>query len=99
MRVPSVTGGWRAGQHCFACFPTLGPLESHPFSIANVADAAAAHQKLVWIVRTRGGLTRRLRDLAEAGSGVATVPLLLDGPYGAPADITPFSTCVFIAGA
>ncbi|KIP02112.1 hypothetical protein PHLGIDRAFT_309956 [Phlebiopsis gigantea 11061_1 CR5-6] len=93
--------GWRAGQHMFLRFPTLGALESHPFTVANVAayaEGGRRERKAVWIVRTRAGLTQRLKAHAEDKGGVATVPLLLDGPYGAPPDITPYSTCVFVAG-
>ena len=90
--------GWRAGQHFFICFPTMGPLESHPFSIANVSDDDAKYKKIVWIIRTCDGATKRLKDYADKRNGIATAPLLMDGPYGAPPDITPFSTCVFFAG-
>ena len=82
----------------FLSFPTIGVLQSHPFTIANIAEEGEKKSKMVWIVRTRDGLTKRLKDYAEAKSGATTAPVFMDGPYGAPPDITPFSTCVFIAG-
>lgn len=90
--------GWRAGQHMFLAFPTVGPIESHPFTISNIPAADEKSKKLIWIVRARDGFTKRLREYAELKGGQATAPVFMDGPYGAPADITPFSTCVFIAG-
>ena len=91
--------GWSAGQHMFLAFPTLGPVESHPFTIANLPEGDEKSKKLVWIIRARDGFTKRLKDYALAKNGMATAPVFMDGPYGAPQDITPYSTCVFIAGA
>lgn len=92
----------------FLAFPTIGPLESHPFTIASIAEPIpedsvkegekGGERELMWIVRTRDGFTRRLRDKAQDKDGVLKVPIFMDGPYGAPPDITGFTTCVFIAG-
>lgn len=103
--------GWLAGQHMFIAFPTIGPIESHPFTIASIAEDIPAadvrpgetgdERELMWIVRTRNGFTKRLRDKAQStDGGVLQAPIFLDGPYGAPPDITGFTTCqcVFIAG-
>lgn len=91
--------GWKAGQHMFLSFPTLGPVESHPFTIANIPEGTEKQKKLVWVIRVRDGFTKRLKEYASVKSGVATAPVFMHGPYGAPPDITPFSTCVFLAGA
>ena len=104
--------GWRAGQHMFVAFPTIGPIESHPFTIASYAeplDDAPLDSKdhggkddgvreLVWIVRAREGFTSRLREHVVSKNGVCDLPIFMDGPYGAPPDITGFDTCVFVAG-
>ena len=107
--------GWKAGQHMFLAFPTIGPMESHPFTIASVCEpmddtlrategeeggtkSEGRLREMVWIVRTRDGFTARLRDQTIDKGGVRDIPVFLDGPYGAPPDITPFETCVFIAG-
>ncbi|THH32758.1 hypothetical protein EUX98_g1466 [Antrodiella citrinella] len=88
---------WRAGQHMFVAFPSLGPGQSHPLTVASVVERDAKEQELVFVVRVRDGLTRKLKDhVVEVGA--CEVPVILDGPYGSPPDITPFSTCVFIAG-
>lgn len=95
--------GWKAGMHMFVAFPTLGPLESHPFTIASVCepldDGKEGEREFVWIVRTRKGFTRRLREHVLNKDGACEIPIFMDGPYGAPPDITPFETCVFVAGA
>ncbi|GJE89770.1 NADPH oxidase family protein [Phanerochaete sordida] len=99
--------GWKAGQHMFLAFPTLGPLESHPFTIAAFSEPLDApadakpnvhEREIMWIVRTRDGLTRRLYDHAAAAGGSCDLYMFMDGPYGAPPDISGFDTCVFIAG-
>lgn len=82
----------------FLAFPTLGPVESHPFTIANLQEGDEKAKELVWVIRARDGLTKRLKDHAMAKNGRVTAPVFMDGPYGAPPDITAFSTCVFIAG-
>jgi ferric-chelate reductase len=79
-------------------------LEAHPFSIAslplpkNNEDTQAKDEvdELVFIVRARGGMTRRLQELALEGK--PKVPVYLDGPYGNPPDLSPYVTSVLIAG-
>ena len=95
--------GWKAGQHLFLAFPTIGPIESHPFTIANMYeptedDTKSKEAEIMWIVRVRGGLTHRLKEQVVRKKGACDLPIFMDGPYGAPADITGFDTCVFIAG-
>ena len=93
--------GWRAGQHMYLALPTLGPIESHPFTIAtlcNDEDQKGA-KEMVYIIRARDGFTRRIRDFLVGHGGNCRLPIFMHGPYGAPPDITPFSTCVFVAGA
>ncbi|TBU64048.1 hypothetical protein BD310DRAFT_807240 [Dichomitus squalens] len=93
-----IPGGWTAGQHVFVAFPTLG-LQSHPFTISNVyeKDADGKEAEITLIVRTMNGQTKKLMDRALP-TGSCELPAMIDGPYGRPEDIRPFSTCVFIAG-
>lgn len=51
----------------------------------------------MFIIRVRDGLTSTLKKRVLE-KGTCQVPVLLEGPYGGPPDITPFTTCVFIAG-
>ncbi|GJE89799.1 NADPH oxidase family protein [Phanerochaete sordida] len=108
--------GWKAGQHMFLAFPTIGPLESHPFTIASVCEPLdgpatkegtelavdnvqdSKERELMWVVRARSGFTRRLREQVLNKDGVANIPVFMDGPYGAPPDLSGFDTCVFVAG-
>lgn len=93
---------WTAGQHMYLALPTLGPVESHPFTIATVASDDVQEdevgKEMVWIIRARDGFTKRVKEYVMANSGSTQVPVFMHGPYGAPPDITPYSTCVFIAG-
>ncbi|KAL1944169.1 hypothetical protein VTO73DRAFT_3354 [Trametes versicolor] len=93
-----IPGGWKAGQHAFLAFPKLG-IESHPFTILSVyeKDQASSEAEMVFIIRAMGGQTNTLLDLAMP-TGHCELTALVDGPYGHPEDIRPFSTCVFIAG-
>ncbi|EMD40873.1 hypothetical protein CERSUDRAFT_111454 [Gelatoporia subvermispora B] len=93
-----VLGGWTAGQHVFVSFPTLGPGQSHPFTIANVAPEKGSQEaEMVFVVRACSGLTRKLLQRAEE-YGKHELPVTIDGPYGCPPDLSPFKTCIFIAG-
>lgn len=51
----------------------------------------------MFIIRVREGLTATLKKRVLE-KGATTVPTLVEGPYGAPPDITPFTTCIFVAG-
>ncbi|CDO71350.1 hypothetical protein BN946_scf184908.g108 [Trametes cinnabarina] len=92
-----IPGGWKAGQHAFLAFPKLG-IESHPFTIGNVYEQDdKGEAEMVFIIRAMGGQTRMLNELAIP-EGNCELRASIDGPYGHPDDIRPFSTCVFIAG-
>lgn len=93
--------GWRAGQHMFISMPHVGPIESHPFTIATLPEGEGRVAEMTFIIRLRlgpNGFTHRLREYVLEREGSCRVPIFLDGPYGSPPDITPYSTCVFIAG-
>ncbi|OCH90968.1 hypothetical protein OBBRIDRAFT_875289 [Obba rivulosa] len=93
-----VLGGWTAGQHVFLAFPTLGPGQSHPFTIANVApESGSKEAEMVFVIRACNGLTRQLLERAEK-DGKCELPVTIDGPYGCPPDLSAFETCIFVAG-
>ena len=94
-----VPWGWRAGQHAFLAFPTINPTQSHPFTVATIPDdnKETKESELVFIIRVRQGFTKWLRDHVHS-DGTCQLPVFLDGPYGAPPDITPYNTCIFLAG-
>ncbi|KAI0068676.1 hypothetical protein BV25DRAFT_1910436 [Artomyces pyxidatus] len=91
--------GWRPGQHVFLAFPSVAtvPFEAHPFTIANVS--ASGEQELAFFIRAREGLTQRLVErVAGAEKEGVKVPVLVDGPYGLPPNLAPYSTAIFVAG-
>ncbi|KAI0036037.1 FAD-binding domain-containing protein [Vararia minispora EC-137] len=92
--------GWAPGQHAFLQFPSVSKFyfESHPFSITSIPERGEGDaDELVFYVRARNGVTRRMIELAGRKPG-ARVPVNIDGPYGHPTDLKPYRTCVLVAG-
>lgn len=87
---------WKAGQHVLLWCPTLGPLESHPFTIANVPTGCSENgrPKLQLVIRARAGFTQKLyrRTLTSA-----TVTAFLTGPFGNLPTWNTFETLVLIS--
>ena len=81
LTVHGVRFSWKAGQHVLLWCPGLGPLESHPFTIANVPDRESDNgvNNVQLIIRAHSGFTRKL--LRRANSS-ATVTAFLTGPFG-----------------
>lgn len=92
---------WTPGQHAYVVLPSVSslPMEAHPFSIASIPEPRddGGETDVVFLIRGRTGFTQRLRNYT-VNNGMGTVPALLDGPYGHPPDLLPFSTCILIAG-
>ncbi|KZW04467.1 hypothetical protein EXIGLDRAFT_828333 [Exidia glandulosa HHB12029] len=92
---------WTPGQHAFLTFPGISanPVEAHPFTIATIpreASKISSLRELSFIIRGRSGFTGKLRRQAQIGR--STVTAYVDGPYGAPPDLSSFSTAILIAG-
>lgn len=87
---------WKAGQHVLLWCPTLGPLESHPFTIANVPAGCSENgcQDLQLVIRARAGFTRKLYRRALTS---ATVTAFLTGPFGNLPTWNTFETLVLIS--
>lgn len=52
---------WKAGQHIYIRFPTIAPLENHPFTILSLPHPLrTSDSDLVLMVRVESGFTRRL---------------------------------------
>ena len=81
LTVDNVGFSWKAGQHVLLWCPALGPLESHPFTIANTTGVNSENgfQKVQLIIRARSGFTRKLYQRAMTS---ATVTAFLTGPFG-----------------
>ena len=81
LTVRSIELHWKAGQHVFLCCPTLGPLESHPFTITNTPKENCKDLNEVrLIIHARSGFTRKL--LRRAESSAATITAFITGPFG-----------------
>ncbi|EJD48535.1 hypothetical protein AURDEDRAFT_162494 [Auricularia subglabra TFB-10046 SS5] len=97
---------WSPGQHAFLTLPgvSASPLEAHPFTIATIPNPpgreADGAKELSFIIRARGGFTGRLLRQAyyAQATGQHTVKAYVDGPYGAPPDLTTYSTAILFAG-
>ena len=79
---------WQPGQHCFLRFPSIAPLDNHPFTIASIphhsgGDSARDLDQniLSFLIRKHSGFTRRLLHYVESHADI--VPgAIVDGPYG-----------------
>ncbi|KAJ5096141.1 hypothetical protein NUU61_005497 [Penicillium alfredii] len=95
---------WTPGQHFFVRFLTrdLHLLTAHPFTISSACrdpDRTGQASELVFYIKPRGGVTRRLAALAAKNPG-GSKRILLEGPYGgvsAP-HMNSFDTILVIAG-
>ncbi|KAJ7675201.1 ferric reductase like transmembrane component-domain-containing protein [Mycena rosella] len=55
-------------------------------------------KELVFLLRIRGGFTKRLLDAATAGGSTAAFNAYVDGPYCAPPSVRGFGTVLLFAG-
>lgn len=76
---------WKAGQHFFLRFTSFGLMQSisaHPFTVCSLPSSNPEEQSaLVFYIRHQRGFTAKLYQHALEHPG-ATVPVLVDGPYG-----------------
>ena len=96
LTVRGIGFSWKAGQHVLLWCPTLGPLESHPFTIANVSDEKCGYssQELHLVIRARSGFTRKLYRRAVTS---ASVTAFLTGPFGNLPTWNSYETLVLIS--
>jgi ferric-chelate reductase len=93
---------WRPGQHMFLIVKGASNLPfEHPFTIANIPErdekGCQKPADLVFYIRARHGLTRKLHNYAALDQR-KTIAALVEGPYGQPPPVNSFSTVVLIAG-
>ncbi|PHH66175.1 hypothetical protein CDD81_238 [Ophiocordyceps australis] len=95
--VSDVRFSWRAGQHIYLWVPRLGPLEAHPYSIANACEGQVSRSReMQLVIRAHGGFSKRIRNLA-ARHPERTLRAFVTGPYGAPPRCNVYETLVLIA--
>jgi NAD(P)H-flavin reductase len=99
--IKDVSFSWRPGQHIFLRLPTLGPLESHPFTIANFCEraAGASCNEIQLVIQAQRGFTRRLHRKASSASNGRSIgsTAIISGPFGCPPAWNSFETLVLIS--
>lgn len=101
----SSTLSWRPGQHVYLSLPTGHPYsaslsdqftlrnKTNPFTIASIPSK---DQHLLLVAKTLTGNTKKMSDLARSltkeGGEPPSIPLALEGPYGASIHLPDFST-------
>lgn len=99
--VKDVSFKWIPGQHIYLRLPTVGPIESHPFTIANVCKRrfASSGSDLQLVIQAQSGFTRRLHRkarLAPEGSKLG-LTAIITGPFGCPPNWNAFETLVLVS--
>jgi NAD(P)H-flavin reductase len=97
--VEGVDFSCKAGQHVFLNMPGLRPFESHPYTIANVAEHDRHGQRpLTMLVQARAGFSRTLWKTAVKSEGQdRRFRSFLSGPWGTPPVVSQYETVVLIA--
>lgn len=80
---------WKAGQHMYLWLPRLGPLETHPFTIASPYQTSnKCHcNEIQLAIRAQKGFSRRIHNYASKMQGLDKTAILtafVSGPYGVP---------------
>ncbi|RAL03864.1 ferric reductase family protein [Aspergillus ibericus CBS 121593] len=89
---------WAVGQHYYLCFPQSSIWQSHPFTPLNAPTATKGKVRHSYILRAKGGETKKLASLAA--NGVTNTPVILTGAYGEATTehLTPNTNILCIAG-
>jgi NAD(P)H-flavin reductase len=91
---------WAAGQHIYLRIPSIGPIESHPFTIANAYNNPTGPKNSIQlIVEKKSGFTKRLHTAASKApsGGTKEVTAIITGPLGNPPEWASFETLILIS--
>ncbi|KAI9767491.1 MAG: hypothetical protein M1839_004502 [Geoglossum umbratile] len=93
---------WKPGQHLYLWIPRLGPLETHPFTIASphTTTNECLCDAIQFAVRTESGFSKRIHSYAgkmEREDKVASLTAFIAGPYGAPPNWSAYETLILIS--
>lgn len=110
----SSTLSWRPGQHVYLSLPTgkhYSASLSDQFNLRNkmnpftVASIPVKDKQLLLVAKTLTGNTKKLselaRSLSKGGGEALSIPLALEGPYGASSylpDFTTYDRILLVAG-
>ena len=77
---------WKPGQHFYLRFPSLSPLDNHPFTIANIPSSldkgeTGVMQRATFFARPHSGFTCKLASFARVNVDTNEA-VWLEGPYG-----------------
>lgn len=98
---------WAVGNHFYLCFTECSIWQSHPFTPLNAPIIRNGKLKHIYLLRAKGGETKKLAELAnkklgapEKPSGAIATPVILTGPYGEESmlDTTPSTNILCVAG-
>lgn len=97
---------WAIGQHYYLCFTESSIWQSHPFTPLNAPVVEKGQVKHSYIVRAKGGETKKVAELAAKKLETAgrprhaSTPIILTGAYGENImeKIEPSTNIVCVAG-
>lgn len=99
--VKDIRFNWKPGQHIYLRLPIIGPLESHPFTIANHCDRTSSPSRndIHLVIQAQSGFTRRLHRKAKSAPEGRAISLtaIVTGPFGCPPTWNSFETLVLIS--
>lgn len=77
---------WKPGQHFYLRFPSLSPLDNHPFTVSNIPSSldkgeTGVMQRATFFARPHSGFTCKVASFARA-SVDTNEAVWLEGPYG-----------------
>ncbi|ATZ52768.1 hypothetical protein BCIN_08g04060 [Botrytis cinerea B05.10] len=93
---------WKAGQHIYLWLPRLGPLETHPFTIASPYQTSnKCHcNEIQLAIRAQKGFSRRIHNYASKMQSLDKTAILtafVSGPYGVPPNWSSYETILLIS--
>ncbi|KAK4954078.1 ferric-chelate reductase Frp1 [Elasticomyces elasticus] len=93
---------WKPGQHVYLWCPYLGPVETHPFTIATPYNASdqRSSRDIQFVIQTHSGFSKRIHRYAEKAELESRLPSLrafINGPYGAPPSWKAYETLILAA--
>lgn len=99
--VTNHSGWWKPFPGCYCWVKVLKPgmfFESHPFTVVSATNAQNYNQ-LVFIIRVKNGLTKKLANfIAKQPKGECSLNMLVEGPYGNNIPFKQYNESVLIAG-
>ncbi|KAL5605992.1 uncharacterized protein BROUX77_003185 [Berkeleyomyces rouxiae] len=91
LTLKSVHSSWTPGQYVYLWIPSLGPFETHPYTVAAAhrVPGVCTCNSVQLVIRKHNGFSKRLHNAAvkakeQDPNGHASFVAYIAGPYGAP---------------